>query len=249
MPKRDRIIEFKERYDTERSETKDPKVLVRTAILIFVLCVGLRIVDVFLIRSDEWFGELVLSKVLGIAIVIAYAIWSGYGLDRIGFRKTSITSVIWISFGLTAAVMATTFLVQFLFLRAQGANPLFSIHIQGFTLRTERFTVLHKPCGVQSGQRNDGGKSVSRPTANPSGRNNVSDASQRVSVRTVRVLAYRLAAPRDLRWQNDSRCGDVFWCGLHLCRNYDGFRLGVLLHLVPQLMGQYSCPCVAKCRT
>lgn len=134
MPKHDRIIKFKERYDTERSETKDPKVLVRTVILIFVLCVGLRIVDVFLIRSDEWFGELVLSKVLGIAIVIAYAIWSGYGLDRIGFRKTSITSVIWISFGLTAAVMATTFLVQFLFLRAQGANPLFSMHIQGFTL-------------------------------------------------------------------------------------------------------------------
>ncbi|WP_168708496.1 type II CAAX endopeptidase family protein [Hydrogenophaga sp. PAMC20947] len=102
--------------------------------LILALCFGLRIADVFLIRSDEWFGELILSKVVGLSIVIAYAIWSGHGLDRIGFRKTSFTSVIWIGFGLTAAVMAATFLVQFLFLRAQGADPNFSVGIQGFTL-------------------------------------------------------------------------------------------------------------------
>jgi len=29
MPKHDRIIKFKERYDTEKSETKDQTVLVR----------------------------------------------------------------------------------------------------------------------------------------------------------------------------------------------------------------------------
>ena len=122
------------RLTVDRSETKDPTVFARTAVLIVVLCFGLRMVDVFLFRSDEWFGEQVLTKVLGLAIVIVYAIRSGYGLDRIGFRKTSITSVIWIGFGLTASVMAATFLVQFLFLKAQGADPHFSMGIQSFTL-------------------------------------------------------------------------------------------------------------------
>lgn len=122
------------RLSAEKSETKDPARLLGAALLIFVLCFGLRIVDVFVVRSDGWFGELILSKVVGLALVTAYALGSGQGLDGIGFRKTSITSVIWISFGLTAAVMAATFLVQFLLLRAQGADPIFSVDIQGFTL-------------------------------------------------------------------------------------------------------------------
>jgi len=56
----------------------------RTAKLIFALCFGLRAVDVFLGRSDECFCEQVLSKVLGLATVIAWAIGSGFGLDRMG---------------------------------------------------------------------------------------------------------------------------------------------------------------------
>ncbi len=119
--------------DIARSEATDPAAFARTAVLIVVVCFGLRMVDVFLVRSDEWFGEQVLTKVVGLAIVMAYAIWSGYGLDRIGFRRTSINSVIGVSLGLTAAVMAATFLVQFLFLSLQGADPLFSMEAQGFT--------------------------------------------------------------------------------------------------------------------
>lgn len=97
----------------DKSEAKESTVFGRCAVLIFALCFGLRLVDVFLIRSDEWFGEQVVTKVLGLTIVIAYAVRSGYGLDRIGFRTTTVTTVIWISLVLTGLVMATTFLVQF----------------------------------------------------------------------------------------------------------------------------------------
>ena len=120
--------------DTTRSETNDTAAFLRAAVIIVVLCFALRVIDVFIIRSDEWFGEQVVTKVLGLAIVIAYAIWSGRGLDRIGFRKTSIAAIICMSFGLTAAVMATTFLMQFLFMSARGAVPIFSMEIQGFAL-------------------------------------------------------------------------------------------------------------------
>ena len=106
---------------------------VRTAVLILALCFGLRLIDVFLIRSDEWFGEQVVTKVLGLAIVVGYALRSGYGLDRIGFRKTPVSTVIWISLVLTTLVMATTFLIKFLFLEAQGAEPIFVADVQGFT--------------------------------------------------------------------------------------------------------------------
>lgn len=116
------------------SEPADSAAFARAAILIVALCFALRMVDVFLVRSDEWFGEQVVTKVLGLAIVIAYAIWSGRGFEQVGFRKTSIASVIWIGFGLTAAVMAATFLAQFRFLKAQAADPIFSMQVQGFTL-------------------------------------------------------------------------------------------------------------------
>lgn len=115
-------------------ETKDPAALVRAALWIGALCFGLRVADVFLIRSDTWLGELILSKVLGLAIVLGYAIWSGYGLNRIGFRKISVVTLVSISFVLTALVMATTFLTQFLFLSAQGAGPIFTTGAQGSAL-------------------------------------------------------------------------------------------------------------------
>ena len=118
----------------DKSEIQGPAVLARTALLIFALCLGLRLIDVFFIGSDRWFGEQVVTKVLGLAVVIAYAVQSGCGFGQIGFRKTPITTVSWIGFVLTAAVMSTTFLVQFLFLSAQGADPIFSVGVQGFTL-------------------------------------------------------------------------------------------------------------------
>ena len=73
--------------DTTRSETNDTAAFLRAAVIIVVLCFALRVIDVFIIRSDEWFGEQVVTKVLGLAIVIAYAIWSGRGLDLMGFAK------------------------------------------------------------------------------------------------------------------------------------------------------------------
>ncbi len=140
--------------DAGHLESRGSADFVRTATLIYLLCFGLRFIDVFVVRSDEWFGEQVLTKVLGLAIVVTYAIWSGFSLTRIGFRKTSTASAIGIGIGFTALVMSATFLIQFLLLTAQGDVPKFTIDIQGFAL------------GQQADDQNDLVSSIGLLTSN-----------------------------------------------------------------------------------
>ncbi|MCP4416077.1 MAG: hypothetical protein GY805_05620 [Chloroflexi bacterium] len=46
---------------------------VQTAVIIFLITVILRLLDVFVIRSDEIFGEQYLTKAVGMALVFSYA--------------------------------------------------------------------------------------------------------------------------------------------------------------------------------
>jgi membrane protease YdiL (CAAX protease family) len=104
------------------------------AAAVFLLCVAVRVLDVFVVRSDEWIGEQVLTKVLGLAIVLAYVIWSGFGLARLGFRRPSMASTLGVGVGLTVAVMAATFALQFFVLAAQGQAPQFIVGVEGFAI-------------------------------------------------------------------------------------------------------------------
>ena len=67
---------------------------VRAAFVLVLIACVLRILDVFVVRSDELIGEQVLAKVGGLILIVAY-VWSVKGtLQGIGFHarhwKTSV---------------------------------------------------------------------------------------------------------------------------------------------------------------
>ena len=105
-------------------------VLILTAFL-------LRILDVFMIRSDELFGEQVLTKVVVLILIIAYTRSVKGNLDCIGLH-----AIRWqISVTLGLLVMAPGLIfgygVEWLYLYLTGESPRLFIAAQGHTLIPE----------------------------------------------------------------------------------------------------------------
>ncbi len=113
---------------------KHPPPSVVTAPYFIVFLFFVRCLDVFVIRSDEWFGEQVLTKLVGIIAIFAY-LW----LYQLPFRRLGLTRVrLWesICWG-TAIILLALFAGytgEWLFLFFNGQNPTFYINPQGNSL-------------------------------------------------------------------------------------------------------------------
>lgn len=99
-----------------------------------LLCVALRLADVFIIRSDEWIGEQVVSKLAGLGLVLGYLVWAKLPGSAIGFRRPAVKRLLGVGLGYTFLVMGLAFVVQLAVLAAQGHAPGLEISLQGVSL-------------------------------------------------------------------------------------------------------------------
>ena len=81
---------------------------------LFFIAVILRINDIFVLRLDEWLGEIILSKSLGFALVVGYTWLVGKSLSSIGLHSRKLKEAIAIGSGLTLAAFAVAAFVQIL---------------------------------------------------------------------------------------------------------------------------------------
>lgn len=97
----------------------------------------LRIIDVFIIRSDELYGEQILTKVVGLILVFAY-VWSVKGtLAGIGLHAKKWKVSVLIGLSIMAAGLVAGYGVEWLYLYRRGLNPEILIEAQGNTLIPE----------------------------------------------------------------------------------------------------------------
>jgi len=98
------------------------KKLLLIPLCLFVVALLLRILDIFVFRLDELLGEIILSKVLGFVLVIAYVWLAGRKLSDIGFHTRALSKSLWIG-GLTVAgLFALSYGIQVLALNASGQS-------------------------------------------------------------------------------------------------------------------------------
>ncbi len=95
--------------------------LVLAPLLLLALALLLRIVDIFVLRLDERLGEIILSKTLGFALVVAYTWWAGQSLAAIGLHTRQLGMALAIGAGITAAAFLAAGIAQLLAL-APGAG-------------------------------------------------------------------------------------------------------------------------------
>ncbi len=67
-----------------------------TALYFICFLFVVRCLDVFVIRSDQWFGEQVLTKIIGIIAVFLYLWFYRWSFRRIGFTRIQLwQSIFW----------------------------------------------------------------------------------------------------------------------------------------------------------
>jgi membrane protease YdiL (CAAX protease family) len=71
-----------------------------------------RILDIFILRLDERIGEIILSKALGFALVLAYVRWVGRRPDAVGLHGRNAKSAFAIGTGITVAAFILAVIAQ-----------------------------------------------------------------------------------------------------------------------------------------
>lgn len=98
------------------------------------LVVALRIFDVFLLRSDEMFGELLVTKLGGLLLIAGYLVFIRRKPRAIGFHGDQG----WRCFGsgllLMATALAVGYLAELLFLLFRGESPALYWAAEGYSL-------------------------------------------------------------------------------------------------------------------
>jgi membrane protease YdiL (CAAX protease family) len=88
--------------------------------LITLICLILSLIDIFILRIDELWGEIIISKALGFFIILLY-LWSVQrSVAAIGFHKTMIFQAFLIGILVSTLMLAVYFTAGFLFL--SGSN-------------------------------------------------------------------------------------------------------------------------------
>lgn len=83
---------------------------------LFLIALILRINDIFVLRLDEWLGEIILSKSLGFALVVGYLWLVGKSLSSIGLHSRKLNEALAIGAGLTAVAFLVATIAQQLML-------------------------------------------------------------------------------------------------------------------------------------
>ncbi len=83
-------------------------------LILLAVALCLRITDIFVLRLDERLGEIILSKSLGLALVVGYTLWVGKHLSAIGLHARHLRAALVIGAGLTLTAFAIGAVVQVL---------------------------------------------------------------------------------------------------------------------------------------
>ena len=89
-------------------------------VLIFVIIFTLRTIEIFILRLDEIWGEVFVSKLLGFLIIIGYLWISKRKLADIGFHSHNLLKSISIAVVIMTLSITLSFLVEWIYLARKG---------------------------------------------------------------------------------------------------------------------------------
>jgi membrane protease YdiL (CAAX protease family) len=110
---------------------------VRAAMVLVLIACVLRVLDTFVIRSDELIGEQVVAKVGGLILIIAY-VWSVKGTLRcIGFHATHWKTSVALGLLVMAVGLVFGYGVEWLYLHLAGEEPRLLFAVQSHPIVPE----------------------------------------------------------------------------------------------------------------
>ena len=98
---------------------------VLVSLTLYILAWFIKYIDTFVLRLDEVIGEAILTKALGVTIVLVYVWVCGRKLRDIGFHSRDLGIVLLIAFAGFGFLYIFTFFTQLLILRSSGEDARF----------------------------------------------------------------------------------------------------------------------------
>ena len=96
---------------------------VAAALILVLIAYVIRILDIFVIRSQEWFGEQVVNKVLGLVLVLSYVWIVKQNFGAIGLHSRHWLTSVALGLVFMAVGVFCGYLGEWLFLKFSGAFP------------------------------------------------------------------------------------------------------------------------------
>lgn len=111
------------------------KNVIKSSVIIFLLCLAVHIFEVLVIRTDETvLAECFINKVFGIILLFVILGLLKWRWKDIGFTKEKIVVNLLKGLGLCFVFYALAFAIEFLVLNSQGAPAHIELYVTGFSL-------------------------------------------------------------------------------------------------------------------
>jgi len=110
---------------------------IRVSLMLLLIALAFRIMDIFVLRLDERWGEIILSKFLGFALVLAYLWAVRRGVKDIGLHSDLLGKSVLIAAFVTMVTLVSAYAAEWVYLTASGAQPSFALAARGHTIDPE----------------------------------------------------------------------------------------------------------------
>lgn len=96
---------------------------ISTALVLLVIAGLFRIIDIFVLRLDERWGEIILSKAVAVALLLGFLALAGAGISAAGFHSRSAVPSLLLGAGLTIAALFLGYVADFVTQAQHGSHP------------------------------------------------------------------------------------------------------------------------------
>ncbi len=96
---------------------------IQTGLALLLVALAFRLIDIFGLRLDENLGEIILSKVLGFALVVVFVWIAGRKLKDIGFHSRFLYSSLLLGILITSIAFIFGYGIEFISQLQNGAHP------------------------------------------------------------------------------------------------------------------------------
>jgi membrane protease YdiL (CAAX protease family) len=100
---------------------------IQTGIILLLIALVFRVIDIFVLKLDERWGEIILSKTLGFILVCLFLWTAGKNLGAIGFHRANLGRGLFTAVLFTALPFLIAYLVEIILLRQSGHQPRLAI--------------------------------------------------------------------------------------------------------------------------
>ena len=110
---------------------------IQVSLILFIIMLVLRVIEIFILKLDEVWGEISVSKLLGFLIIIGYLWLVKRKIRDIGLHSNNFPKSISVAIVVITITLAFSYFAEWIYLVMSGLQPSFTIAARGHSLTSE----------------------------------------------------------------------------------------------------------------